>query len=63
MLELVIRLDLWLEFRLRLMLIFECLFGYKCIEDDGVVKCIVKECVEFLFFCGFKIFDVLYGCG
>lgn len=43
--------------------IFECPPGYKRIEDDGVVKCIVKERVELPFPRGLKTPDVLHGRG
>lgn len=60
---LVLVLEFKLEEKLDLKLIFEYLVGYKCIEDDDMVKCIVNECVEFLFFLGVGICDILYGCG
>lgn len=43
--------------------ILECPAGYKRIEDDGIVKCIVKERVELPFPRGISIPDVLHGRG
>lgn len=43
--------------------ILECPAGYKRIEDDGIVKCIVKERVELPFPRGISTPDVLHGRG
>lgn len=43
--------------------VLECPAGYKRIEDDGIVKCIVKERVELPFPRGLKTPDVLHGRG
>ena len=43
--------------------ILECPAGYKRIEDDGIVKCIVKERIELPFPRGISTPDVLHGRG
>lgn len=43
--------------------VLECPAGYKRIEDDGVVKCVVKERVELPFPRGLDTPDVLHGRG
>lgn len=43
--------------------VLECPAGYKWIEADGIVKCVVKERVELPFPRGLKTPDVLHGRG
>lgn len=57
------RSDPKVELRPKPMPIFECPAGYKRIEDDGIVKCVVKERVELPFPRDIKTPDVLHGRG
>lgn len=51
------------ESKPKAMPVLECPAGYKRIEDEGIVKCVVKERVELPFPRGLKTPDVLHGRG